>query len=147
MSGRNELPTALNARLVRGYLECALWAEMDQSNDQGGEPLDRNYTVDDFAPEALAKAITDCNEFYIKAKPLLERSTERDETWGHDFWLTRNGHGCGFWDGDYDEAIEATNPKSGRLELTKIGDLLTALAKEAGECNVYIGDNEELYFS
>ncbi len=23
---------------------------------------------------------------------------------GHDFWLTRNGHGAGFWDGDWPEA-------------------------------------------
>ena len=22
---------------------------------------------------------------------------------GHDFWLTRNGHGAGFWDGDWSE--------------------------------------------
>ena len=25
---------------------------------------------------------------------------------GHDFWLTRNGHGAGFWDGDYPESEE-----------------------------------------
>lgn len=23
---------------------------------------------------------------------------------GHDFYLTRNGHGAGFWDGDYEKA-------------------------------------------
>jgi hypothetical protein len=22
---------------------------------------------------------------------------------GHDFWMTRNGHGCGFWDGDWSD--------------------------------------------
>ena len=26
---------------------------------------------------------------------------------GHDFWLTRNGHGAGFWDGDWQEPAAA----------------------------------------
>jgi hypothetical protein len=37
---------------------------------------------------------------------------------GHDFWLTRNGHGCGFWNGDYEE---------------EIGEKLTEICEEMGE--------------
>lgn len=44
---------------------------------------------------------------------------------GHDFWLTRNGHGCGFWDRD----------------LGEIGDKLTEAAKKFGEVNLYVGDD------
>ena len=46
----------------------------------------------------------------------------------HDFWLTRNGHGTGFWDGDYPET----------------GDRLTELAKKFGECNLYVTDDNEI---
>ena len=48
----------------------------------------------------------------------------------HDFWLTRNRHGAGFWDGDYPEP-EATQ--------------LTDLAHTFGECHLYVGDDNKLY--
>lgn len=48
----------------------------------------------------------------------------------HDFWLTRNHHGAGFWDGDYPEPI-ATQ--------------LTNLAHGFGECNLYVGDDGLIY--
>jgi len=31
---------------------------------------------------------------------------------GHDFWLTRNGHGAGFWDGDWPETGDALTEAS-----------------------------------
>jgi hypothetical protein len=48
---------------------------------------------------------------------------------GHDFQLTRNGHGAGFWDGDW-----------------KHGDELTALAKTFGTCSVQfnVDDDDEI---
>jgi hypothetical protein len=49
---------------------------------------------------------------------------------GHDFWLTRNGHGAGFWDGDW--------PK-------EAGDRLTKACEEFGEFDLYIGDDGMIY--
>lgn len=49
----------------------------------------------------------------------------------HDFWLTRCGHGCGFWDGDYGE----------------LGDRLTTAAKAFGEVDLYVGDDGLIYQS
>jgi len=50
---------------------------------------------------------------------------------GHDLWLTRNGHGAGFWDRDLGEA----------------GDKLTELSKEMGELTLLQGDGDgKLYF-
>lgn len=51
---------------------------------------------------------------------------------GHDFALTRNGHGAGFWDGDLPE---------------ELGSRLTVAAKAAGECWPYIGDDGSVYIS
>ena len=49
----------------------------------------------------------------------------------HDFILTRNGHGAGFWDRGYGAP----------------GDRLTAAAKAYGSLNAYVGDDEKVYFS
>jgi len=49
---------------------------------------------------------------------------------GHDFWLTRNHHGAGFWDGDYQEP-EAT--------------ILTNASHAFGEFNLYIGDDGKVH--
>jgi hypothetical protein len=48
---------------------------------------------------------------------------------GHDFWLTRNGHGAGFWD----------------RGLGELGDRLTAACKPYGEIYLYIGDDGKVY--
>lgn len=91
----------------RSYLETALWSTNDDSSDNGGDPLDKNYSTADIDPETAAKHRAECIEFcemnYDDLSP-FDAATA-----GHDFWLTRNGHGCGFWDGDYPE------PQASRL--------------------------------
>jgi hypothetical protein len=49
---------------------------------------------------------------------------------GHDFWFTRNGHGAGFWDGDWDEPY---------------GHILNEGAKLYGEFQTYLGDDGLIY--
>jgi hypothetical protein len=49
---------------------------------------------------------------------------------GHDIWLTRNGHGAGFLDRNYD-----------------LGQDLYKAAKQIGEVHLYITDSGELAFS
>ena len=51
---------------------------------------------------------------------------------GHDLWLTRNGHGAGFWDGDYPDDIE---------------DTLTKGAEALGECYVEVSRRGRLSFT
>jgi hypothetical protein len=109
------------------YLECALWAETDNADDRGGEPLDANYGIDDFAPEALASIVADCEAFQAAHADDIADDPERA---GHDFWLTRNGHGAGFWDGDWPE------PQATRL---------TDAAEAFGEVTIYVGDDGLLY--
>lgn len=48
---------------------------------------------------------------------------------GHDFALTRNGHGAGFWDGDW----------------PVYGDLLTKASESFGEIDPYAGDDGLIY--
>jgi hypothetical protein len=115
------------------YLATALWAEMDNMTPQGGEPLDANYAIIDFSEPATARAIEDCQRFQKENVALLEQAYAvgiEPSTCGHDFWLTRNHHGAGFWDGDY--------PK-------EIGEELTKVAHAFGELNPY-AENGKVFF-
>lgn len=116
-------------RFTLGYLEAALWSTNDQSNESGGDPLDQNYGFDDFADKSLQAAIRDCKKFQEDNDKAWDGSREEDA--GHDFWLTRNGHGVGFWDGDWPEPW---------------GELLTDACKAYGEVDLYVGDDGKLYF-
>lgn len=60
-----------------------------------------------------------------------DASYSADEQAGGDFWLTRNGHGAGFWD----------------RGLGELGERLSKAAKAFGGSDLYIGDNEGIYVS
>lgn len=82
-------------RFTRAYLECALWAALDDD----GRPL--AGTVADFTASAVAAAEADCLDFQAHLADIIKG---REEQAGQDFFLTRNRHGAGFWDGDWPEA-------------------------------------------
>jgi len=81
-----------------GYIECALWATYDESNESGGDPLDENYDLSDLSEQCLEQIIQDCESFQEANSDDLLKSELNDSSAGHDFFLTRNGHGSGFWD-------------------------------------------------
>jgi hypothetical protein len=110
-------------RMVRGYIRCALWSETDGD----GEPLDRHYRPDDIDPDGTAEMTAECVDFAADQVADL-RGLDAEQA-GHDLWLTRNGHGTGFWD----------------CGLGERGDRLTKTAKDLGPSSVYVGDNGELH--
>lgn len=112
---------------TRAYITCALWSTNDGSDESGGCPLDDNYGPEDIAPSALAAIIRDCAAF--QEAHAEDIATDPSQA-GHDFWLTRNGHGAGFWDGDWPE------PAATRL---------TKAAKACGEVWLYVGDDGRIY--
>lgn len=116
-------------RFTEAYIECALWSSTDNSDDQGGAPLDDNYGLDDIAEETLLQAKEDCEAFQRDNWDDIERSRESLEQAGHDFWLTRNGHGAGFWD----------------RGLGDVGERLTKASKVYGSVDLYIGDDGKIY--
>lgn len=105
-----------------GYLECALWSTTDE-NDVA---FDSNYAFDDISNESIELLRKECNEFITKAGPLLDDLD--DSQAGHDFWLTRNRHGTGFWD----------------RGLGEVGEKLTALSREFSEVYIYLSDDGKL---
>jgi hypothetical protein len=111
------------SEILSGYLECAVWS----STREDGRSLDEEFATDDFSENAFRQAMQDTEGFVQLAGDLLD-GLDLEEV-GHDFWLTRNRHGAGFWDGDYEG---------------ETGKKLTEIAHSFGECTVYVGDNGEL---
>jgi len=107
------------------YIECALWS----STDDDDNALDDNYSIEDIDKDCLSDMIEDCRIFQERHKADIQYNLTRA---GHDFWLTRNGHGAGFWDGDWPEDI---------------GNRLTKHCKEDwGEATLYVDDNGKIQY-
>lgn len=127
--------TAADA-MLRAYIECALWSTNDESDESGGEPLEVNYNRDDIDPETLAKMRADVESFYAANARHIAKwsgSTSPEVQAGHDLWLTRNGHGCGFWESEWVDI--PGNP----------GKRLDAAANAMGEVWLYVGDDGRIH--
>lgn len=122
------------------YLIACLWSSNDESAPTGGEPFDRNYSVSDFAPEAIKRAAADCARFQAENDADIVAAGLDWECAGHCFWLNRNGHGSGFWD---EKMESAGDPDSERQACDRLSDA----SHKYGECSPYLGDNGQIYFS
>ena len=103
------------------YVECMLWAGIDHNDD----PLDANYGPDDLDSDTAADIWQTCQTFILDHGPDLNATGGTWEQHGHDLYLTRNSHGCGYWDRGYGTA----------------GDILTAAAHKLGETFEYISNS------
>lgn len=124
---------------VRGYLGCALWL-LDE--DEEKKSTDGGFIIAEVHPHDVRQAIEDCEDFQTTNRELLERAYDDGqdtrhgrmsygpENAGHDFWLTRCGHGAGFWD----------------RGLGAVGKELTAMSKPYGDVYLYVGDDNLLHF-
>lgn len=117
--------------MYAAYVECALWSTHDWPGDDGDpEPFDSWADESDLADATREAMKADCEAFardHYCFDDVRERWTP--EQFGHDFWLTRNGHGAGFWDRGHGE----------------IGRRLTDAAKVYGEVDLYTGDDGKVY--
>lgn len=120
----------------KSYFEAMFWASYDYSEtDETGNPkhtMGENYGIENFAQETFDKHVEVCREFleanladFLIAKTLNYTLDQG----GHDLWLTRCGHGAGFWD----------------RGLGTVGDRLTKASKVYGDCHVYVGDDGMVY--
>lgn len=114
------------------YIECALWAS---TNLDSGQPLNKKYSKNDIDSESLAKMLNDCRDFTTdngrNLDELIRDGLGAIEQCGHDFWLSRNGHGAGYFDRGYGA----------------LGDRLQSAARVWGESILYIGDDKKLHVS
>jgi hypothetical protein len=136
------------------YLETILWAEcchlpvpegglvngyMDVGEDHllhgifEQDCLDDHFDIEDFSVESLIKARADVDQFFkrIQTAGLLGQAREYydDSHIAYHFWLTRQGHGAGFWDGDYGD----------------IGDQLAHIADLSGDVIYLVGEDGKIH--
>lgn len=96
--------------LLDQFLETALWSTLDYDRPDGEDSnLDDKYCLDDISDSLKAEAEVMIDNFMIAAMPLFTDAELDDSPIGHDLWLTVEGHGAGFWDGDYEKGDALTD--------------------------------------
>lgn len=117
--------------ILKGYLESALWTEEERLNNETHYE-DREFSIEDIDSDSKINAYSDIKKFIEKAgtEAINEAITENGLfKLGMDIWLTRNGHGAGFFDYSYENE-----------------EILMKTAKSLGSKYLYIGDDGKLYF-
>lgn len=91
------LKPAVLGDFVLGYIEAALWAShaTDDTTGQEYESLEK-FDVEDIDQSTIHRMQDDCIRFQAENHHLLIGLDEAQ--CGRDFFLTRCGHGVGFWD-------------------------------------------------
>ena len=121
---------------TRGYLEAVEFTD--------GAPAETLRGAVGFSNAFLHDAIHECAWFQSdNAKALLvyAEATGGDmASAGHDFWLTRNRHGSGFWDRSIVTSYPAKDVAQGVL------DALTTLSHAYGEVTVYVCDDTHMIY-
>lgn len=116
-------------QVVDGYLEAAEWADKPEGSNAR------------FPKSQIEKARVDCAEFIAACGPLADQAVGLPGyscvQFGRDFWLTRCGHGVGFWDRKELEEKPVQNwfavDRNGKQYLINergetLGDYLSAIA-------------------
>lgn len=111
---------------MKTYLETVLWCE---NEEETGFPLNKNYGLQDVDEESYREAERELSIFLGIVNVLELGSENSKDQIVHDFYLTRNGHGAGFFDGDY----------------PKTGETLGKIAQVFGEQYWFVNDDGKIY--
>ena len=96
----------------------------------------KSFTKEHINDDSIIKAYLDVKKFLTNSGEEAVNDMIRNNglfRLGMDIWLTRNGHGSGFFDHSYDYDDSEKN--------------LTQNAKNLGGVDLYVGDDGILYFS
>jgi len=110
---------------TQSAMETLTWSDSDDEISAGEYEIDAETELDFEA---------DCRSWWRRFGCFVEACKEHTPGQaGHDFVLTRNGHGAGFWDGDWRDTPYANMFENG--------------SKAYGEFNLYLGDDGKIYAS
>jgi hypothetical protein len=107
----------------QGYIECALWLAKD------AEGHDAEVCEHEIPAEGIAAIDRETLDFYNAHEAVWTAAGMDDAQAGHDFYLTRNRHGAGFWARGLGEA----------------GRTLTNMAHAYGEFDIYVSETGEVF--
>ena len=120
---------------LRGYMAALWWSSTDGENGE--------IELDQYEPseQAISVCREECRDFYDANEKDIDEAARRYDLSrgdgadtgydyaGHDFALTRNRHGAGFWDRGFGE----------------LGERLTKASHAAGGVNPYLGADELIH--
>lgn len=106
--------------ILESYFSCALELESDEEEFE-------DKTTYDITDESRKQAKEQIEWFVNTAGSAL--NDIQDDSIGYDLWLTRNGHGAGFWDRGYDEDVTS---------------ILMFLCENLGESYIEIDNNDKV---
>lgn len=131
--------------ITKHYLIAMLWT---MPGDDNCENPGDSISLCDLPRETIEDAEYDVKRFIVSCGVLFDMAMQcyddgygqhpdagsAEAAFGHDFALTRNGHGVGFWDRDSEGLPHV------------LGAALTGVCKGFPERNLYIGDDGKVYF-
>lgn len=130
--------------ITKHYLIALLWTM--PGDDECENPGDA-IALCDLPQETIEEAKQDVIEFVNTCGALFDQAMQcydgygrhpdacsAEAAFGHDFALTRNRHGSGFWDQEHEGLPRI------------LGEALTRVCKWFQARNLYIGDNGRVYF-
>jgi hypothetical protein len=144
--------------ILSGYIDCALWTEEERLEDESTYEIDyedyedmdeieklitlkgkfdskdfTSFVSDDIDFDSKIDAYLDIKTFIMYAgDTAIDEAIDENGLYslGMDIWLTRNGHGTGFFDRSYDNEEDLVNA-----------------ARKIKSKDLYVGDDGKLYFS
>lgn len=113
---------------IAGYVQAMQW--LTNANDLNLELESAEaYELSEQCKESIAE---DCEKFLNEQGAVLQTVISTEYGYGsagHDFYLTRNSHGAGFWDRGLGDA----------------GDVLSEASREFGASHEYVAEDELIY--
>ena len=126
MKKSNQTKSQQEQDFYNAYVECLLWTHSEEL-----EGLAHKDGVPRIHAESDNLIIKECQKFIQKSYMVLKSASCDFSQHGHDFFLTRNGHGAGFWDRGY-----GAN-----------GDILTKLSESFRETVQELDGDGVLYYT
>lgn len=149
-----DLPQSDINEILKGYIECALWTEQERLEDDATMDIDdeemdevekliqlkgkfdrktfTSFVSDDIDIDGRIDAYNDIKTFIKNAGDIAIQEAINENglfKLGMDIWFTRNGHGAGFFDHNYENE-----------------DLLINAGEKLKPKDLYVGDDGKLYF-
>lgn len=147
-------------QFTMGYILCALWTFDDDAPSGDYETSGRfEILFPQIDRPAVLKMAEDCAQFQKENAELIRQAELSPSRAGHCFWLSRNGHGSGFFDeysitecdkfNDVSKSREVRDDRTCQCRFHACERLqeIAGDYKKWGAVDLYYGDDKKIYTS
>ena len=156
INGNSTPETALD-EFTLAYIMAALWT-FDEEAPSGEYSTSGRFEIlfPQMDQATVLKMAEDCGRFQKENAALITQAELKDSRAGHNFWLSRNGHGSGFFDEYSITECDKFTDVSCSLELRDdrtcpckfhACERLQEICRKWREFDIYFGDDGKIYGS